>query len=161
LGPVASCRAHKFFYLGLSGHNQACSVRAPCRTFFFCHSHALVSGRAVFGLPGRIRSAAGRAEIVFWPDRSLFTHPCQPAQQLFCDRLHLHKALSARAARKNLFFCPVTSAQKWQGGRALRNLFSFGLSGRLRAAVCSHKIIFIGAAQLFLLPSDPICAELF
>jgi hypothetical protein len=47
-------------------------------------------------------------------------------------------------SKKNLFFCPVTSAQKYQGGRARRNLFSFGLSGRLRAAVCSPKIIFLG-----------------
>jgi hypothetical protein len=64
-------------------------------------------------------------------------------------------------SKKNLFFCPVTSAQKCQGGRARRNLFSFGLSGRLRAAVCSRKIIFFGATQLFLLPSGLICAELF
>jgi hypothetical protein len=52
-------------------------------------------------------------------------------------------------SKKNLFFCPVTSAQKCQGGRARRNLFSFGLSGRLRAAVCSRKIIFLGPRSFF------------
>ena len=93
---------------------------------FFVRSQprSSVRARSFFGLPGRIRSAAGRAEIFFWPVRSLFTQLCQPVKLFLLGRLRAE--MSARAAKnffcypvasslrnKLLFFgCPVASAQQ-------------------------------------------------
>jgi hypothetical protein len=124
-----------------------------------------VSGRADFWKTGRIRSAAGRADFFFG-----LSNRCRAASgaQKFSFGLSGRCPLSfvSPRSKKNLFFCPVTSAQKCQGGRARRFFLSFGLSGRfraavsqrriifflsshIRAAVCSRKIIFFGPRSFF------------
>jgi hypothetical protein len=197
----------QIFYLGLSGHSQACSVKAPCRTFFFVHSHALVSGRANFilGLSGhssacnvrapcRIfffvrsqpRSSAGRA-VFFLGVRLLplssvrraVTCPVAVWSVLtaraatFCDRSLLHKP--CQSVQFFLLACPVASGQQLQGAqkffvdltgrcplsfvcpRSKKNLFFCSVASAQQSA--RAKLFFF--AQLFLLLSGLICAELF
>jgi hypothetical protein len=103
---------------------QAVSGRHAESFFVRSQPRSSVRARSFFGLPGRIRSAAGRAEIFFWPVRSLFTQLCQPVKLFLLGRLRAE--MSARAAKnffcypvasslrsKLLFFgCPVASAQQ-------------------------------------------------
>jgi hypothetical protein len=117
------CRAHRFFWAVRSQPSKQCQGAMQNLFFLSSHSHAQVSGRAVFfGLPGRIRSAAGRVEIFSWHVRSLFTQLCQPVQLFLLGRLRA--AMSVRAAKfsfvvrshrrcaAKFFCCPVASAQQ-------------------------------------------------
>jgi hypothetical protein len=91
-----------------------------------------VSGRAVFGLTGRIRSAvSARAAKFSFVVRSPPRRNVRARRNLF--------GLSGRilAAQQFFFGCPVASAQQ------------------------SARADFFLAAQLFLLPSGLICAEPF
>jgi hypothetical protein len=104
-------------------------------SFFRSQPRSSVRARSFFfvGLPGRIRSAAGRAEIFFWPVQSLFTQLCQPVHLFLLGRLRAE--MSARAAK---FSFAVRSHRRCAAK-------IFWLSGRIRAAVCSCRNFFCRA----------------
>jgi hypothetical protein len=88
-------------------------------------------GAQIFGLTGRIHSAAGRADF-FMGCPVTAEQLCQPAQQHFLLLSgRLRAEMSGRAEISS--GCPVTSSQ--------RDNF-FLLSGRIRAAVCSRRFFF-------------------
>jgi hypothetical protein len=149
----------------------------PCRIFFRPVTATLkCQGAQIFGLTGRIRSAAGRADF-FWgcpvaaaqqrQARRNFLLACpvvvrstvsaHAARNFFSVRSLPRRSVRA-AGRAGIFFllaCPVASGQQ----SANAELF-FTVRSLPRSSLLAQNYFF-WAAQLFLLSSGLICAELF
>ena len=135
-----------FFGAVRSQPSKQCQGAMQNLFFVRLQPRSSVRARSFFGLPGRIRSAAGRAEIFFWPVRSLFTHLCQPTQQLYCDRTHLHKLCQPAQQQKIVFLSGHFRAEVSGRQGAQKFVFFWPVRSPPRSSLLAQNYFYWGSA---------------